>query len=599
MAAALAYAAGVEDAHDALHKTSKYDYLCTLYGLKQHKGECWHDALSTVFLFTDGIKEIIQYIFRYPIQEILSKITHNIRRGIIPEYYLPINIEEKDLDLFLKNIYEYIKELHFIFNNIKQYEDAMKVSDDESDNNSKNEEPATKKVLHLPRIQRQPSRDESIKCTQYIYNLYNINRLPEKKKEFDPNSHGGGNMQFLIQLNIINYTFMNYFRNEKPVEYLYAESIDFNFYLQNISTNFTNIVLRKNYISLLILHLERLIRDILPNTLGVNINCINIYKRAGDSHAQSFISCDNVDYFYDNNGVDDKNTLDFHEGIDDLQTTMKFPWREYLNNKFSSIIKYLKENFMDDSQFVGDNRELKIFELSILLNSISDFYNDHISFDNNGNILKGKIGRNYLNKFYIFNLDFILKSNEINEMDYNLKNIKYINFIERNRQNYINDKIIKINTSFTKEKLITEYGYNIFNFPEYIIKNPELLEKEIIAKNLLDLNLHTSRYMFEFFSEEEYLEYYDEDRNIIHELDEGRKSYILFYDEIRKKIGIYSYLPTLRRYYRILPGTPPGSPPPPRTPPGSPPPTSQLKYLKYKKKYLNLLKQINLSKHNI
>jgi hypothetical protein len=175
-------------------------------------------------------------------------------------------------------------------------------------------------------------------------------------------------------------------------------------------------------------------------------------------------------------------------------------------------------------------------------------------------------------------------------MDYNLKNIKFINFIERNRQNYINDKIIKINTSFTKEKLITEYGYNIFNFPEYIIKNPELLEKEIIAKNLLDLNLHKSRYMFEFFSEEEYLEYYDEDRNIIHELDEVRKSYILFYDEIRKKIGIDSYLHTLRRYYRILPETPPGSPPPP---------TSQLKYLKYKKKYLNLLKQINLSKHNI
>ena len=43
-------------------KPIEHQYLCTLYNLKQHRGECWHDAYATMMLFTDGIKEIIQDI---------------------------------------------------------------------------------------------------------------------------------------------------------------------------------------------------------------------------------------------------------------------------------------------------------------------------------------------------------------------------------------------------------------------------------------------------------------------------------------------------------------------------------------------------------
>ena len=92
--------------------------ICPINGLKQHSGECWHDAIATSLIFTDNIGDLIQYIFNNnKIDDIISRLRENTL--FIPYYYKPFNINDENIDRFIDDMIEYVTNLHTIYTNIK------------------------------------------------------------------------------------------------------------------------------------------------------------------------------------------------------------------------------------------------------------------------------------------------------------------------------------------------------------------------------------------------------------------------------------------------------------------------------------------------
>ena len=69
---------------------------CAKFGFNQHSGECWHDSLSMIFCYCDGIGENIQEIFNTE-ASFTDFITHleliKLNSNGIPFELLPPNFE--------------------------------------------------------------------------------------------------------------------------------------------------------------------------------------------------------------------------------------------------------------------------------------------------------------------------------------------------------------------------------------------------------------------------------------------------------------------------------------------------------------------------
>jgi hypothetical protein len=419
--------------------------ICPLYGLNQHSTECWHDSLTTTCFFTDGIGDIIQNIFNNnTLDTIIRKIRNNFKNNIIPKYYLPFNVENRneDLKLYHANCIEYIKNLHSIYTNIKLHDESL-----------------TKPTGFV----RQNSETDSFKCIKNIFNMYNINT--NRKYVYTQYEHSGYLPHYIIQLNTINYLFMNYFRKSKndksKIQYIYPEIIDFKYYINVLTTNFENNYI---YITNLVLHLGRIL-ELLPKSLGVIISSYKKDKEIGQYiyHDQSFITCNNKYYFYDNEGIDDKSIN---------LTTVEFEWKKYLEKKIKFIINELNTKYIDKTDYSME----KFLALIEIIESISDLYNGHhVDSD------FAQVGKMYLKNYNIFSLFFIFKTNETSYNDY-YKNYNRILYYSDISYYYNNQKIL----NYISDHQTGIFGYDIYNFPSYIISD---LEKGIINNNSNLLNL--------------------------------------------------------------------------------------------------------------
>ena len=99
-----------------LFKMKGGDVNCPKIGFHQHKGECWHDALSTILLYNDGISENVQNIFDVSNENESKLIINNkpfseldISGNEIPQDLLPINFDLDNTD-DKKKLIEYAKE---------------------------------------------------------------------------------------------------------------------------------------------------------------------------------------------------------------------------------------------------------------------------------------------------------------------------------------------------------------------------------------------------------------------------------------------------------------------------------------------------------
>jgi hypothetical protein len=128
---------------------------CPILGFSQHYEECWHDTLSTIMLFSDGICEIIQPIFENNIETIIIQINKNIDENKIPEYYLPFNIESSDKEFFKNEVNQYIRQLYFRYHN--EYKDIALLETLQDD------------IKEYPFF-RQPSLECSLESVKNIFN---------------------------------------------------------------------------------------------------------------------------------------------------------------------------------------------------------------------------------------------------------------------------------------------------------------------------------------------------------------------------------------------------------------------------------------------
>jgi hypothetical protein len=248
---------------------------CPKRGYSQHIGECWHDSLSTIFLYADELSEHAQELFDNPD----FNINNIINRPNLHEYdyLMPINIDDAaDYDKFKEYSTEYIINLRYRYLNDKL---PTKLPLYES-------RPITK--LSLPeattpiRRLRRNSISESLTCTEALYNITNINNA--NPKIFTKDFHPGSILISYIIYSTINYFLSSYVNKFINVSYFHMDSL------------FNQSIIE------MINELEDM-KAIIKTAHAISIIISN--NKHNQSHQVAFFSCNEDHYFYDDNGVYD------------------------------------------------------------------------------------------------------------------------------------------------------------------------------------------------------------------------------------------------------------------------------------------------------
>jgi ankyrin repeat protein len=142
---------------------------CAKIGFRQHEEECWHDSLSMIFCYCDGIGETIQEIFKSEdsFTEFIDTININQDNGV-PLELLPPNFDldnERDKIRLLELSKDYFKQLY------KRYANEQKIELDLTPSE-------LKKIQEL-------TREEKDIIDKYIYKNNLLDQYPDERQIFN------------------------------------------------------------------------------------------------------------------------------------------------------------------------------------------------------------------------------------------------------------------------------------------------------------------------------------------------------------------------------------------------------------------------------
>ena len=425
---------------------------CPIWGFQQHIGECWHDSLSTIMLFSDGICDIIQQIFKNDIETIITQINKNIDENKIPDYYLPFNIEPSDKDFFKNEVNEYVRQLYFRYHNESKEVALLDTLKED--------------IKKYPFF-RQPSLDCSLDSIENIFNIVNINN--NKPIKYLKDIHGGSTIHDLTVLSVINYCFMNYNRyaNLNENKYITSFYLDLS-YNRLLVTNFNKKA--KEILEDYIKYIEYIISLLDTDILCIAISLINRETKTG--HAQAFIKCNGKLYFYDNNGIE---KIDYKFNT----TLVEFNWKEYLKTKFLIIIQRIKDELLTielDKLDINTFYE-KFLDITKVVSGFLIGHGDDVTF-----------GYKMLENMYVDNLIFFKIKNEQNELEYYKKFDQYLydgTFFTYNNNKNINHILSNIN-----------FNENCIYFDKIINNNNYKLMYEMFLKYENSVNIIINYYYY-------------------------------------------------------------------------------------------------------
>jgi hypothetical protein len=463
---------------------------CPKWGYKQHLGECWHDAFTTILLYTDDLSEQLQEILddsNFDIDDIIEKTKQN------PKWFIPINIEDTDYDYFIKNAREYILNLKLRYDNQKAEAIIIKPPKDPR------LRPVKKKQLIGGVRPRRDSINESLKCSLAIYNISNINIL--RKNIFFYDSHGGYICHYYNILNIFNYFLLNYKKSKDDLYKILNNTFIKNINLYKYEISFDKLC---NIIEDKIKKYLEMINE----TKSLSVNISNEYL---GGHAICYFICNNIQYFYDDNGVDGENDPNPDESYDkkikekekikddikeakdiindffqideprqiefkkNVKTQFtKFNWKDILIKSLQDI---LENDISELKKIQSDNIEEINNKIIQINNKLNSFYEDNKYKDENS---INFIGKKYLKYFTINNIS-IININQINtETEYN-------NYLIPQTEFYNNLRSVNIilNDIMNDDKIVSD-PYELIAFIRHKIVLDDAKTLKMIEDNLLE-----------------------------------------------------------------------------------------------------------------
>jgi hypothetical protein len=450
---------------------------CPFIGFYQHRGECWHDSFTMILLYSDGLSEHIQQIFnttedyKFDYEDCITYAINNNK------FMLPINIEEKDYEVFFKNSINYIRQLYSRYMN-----DKLPILPKQRPPlpNIKQIEPSFKRF-------RRNSINESLACVNYIYKITNINMSDFKRINYTHIDHGGHMLHDFTILQLFNYFLLNYFppklhlvKNMKFINNHIIQFLDIGDFLNEYYIrlpDFSDMLFKINEIDRLLdickgIRIAIRFKEVFDEVF--KIKKIESSKLVG--HALSFIKCGDVEYFYDDNGVENgkkvvekehqliKSTIDDPElSIEELTfrkernlVLKQFNWKIYFKNKIKLIrpileemeksYKELEKIWLTIEDLPYDSPEKEKLRLSAneiqlkmkeIILSMSECFSDNKPEENM------PIGKSYLNMFFINTFEIITIDDLVNEDTY-MKSIANIYKNNKNINIYQNEKIDKL-----------------------------------------------------------------------------------------------------------------------------------------------------------
>jgi ankyrin repeat protein len=314
---------------------------CPIIGFHQHMGECWHDALSIMLLYCDGIGENAQKIFdatnggELELEINGQKISKlDILGDEIPQDLLPINFEldnQDDKKKFIKYAIQYITNLYSRYSN--------------------DTKPMEKKLelelpLVLPHFTRQNSFFSSLFCIKNIYGIVNHNNDNEILYSSLGSKHGGHDIHTISTLNLFSYLLLNDPTIEKKY-YLYSHEFNlekiFNIYkskkeVLSLITAIKNNIQKTDciYISSMSHKKKRYREEIYKEyeeKLIFDKQTSELDRTSG--HAQCFFTCGGEEKYYDDNGVHRYRDITKN---DKDKLIIPFQWKKYLIDIIQEII---------------------------------------------------------------------------------------------------------------------------------------------------------------------------------------------------------------------------------------------------------------------
>jgi len=426
---------------------------CPTFGFYQHHGECWHDALSMILLYSDALSDNIQAMFgseHFSTSNIIYQAITNQQL----QFLLPKNIESvEDLveDGVLFNVETYISELRSRYLNdklpIKRDRNLFgKIFDYTKGYISQLQSRYLSDKLPIEpediKLFRQNSIGETMMCTDIIFNIADINiniadiNIKESYKRLDQFGHRSGNILHTITvISLFNYFLLNYLPEQlgpvRELKFINMNILNINplnlFYTKDRKDQLTKKEKKK---VLYILHnsLLKLIEK-LDICIGICVTLSNRdeldIKQQLVRHAVAFIKCNDKLFFYDDNGVlNDEPDVEINDDVEFRNTSptllIEFDWIKYLKQKIEEIktkfIKLIHLNSLDVE-----------IELSHILEVILDF-SEFINIQKYGFINIQNYGRRYLENYFISELKIITLENLSTEEHYN-ETIKDINLI--------------------------------------------------------------------------------------------------------------------------------------------------------------------------
>jgi hypothetical protein len=408
-------------------KGGKYCEKCPVKGFIQHTGECWHDALSMILLFSNDISDDIQDKFNEwleddsKIDEYLNSIYNDKSRYVLLPFNIDVLTEELKLDIkqYITYLFaRYQKELIYTKELISQK--------------------GNKIPKKLESFMRQISEISSLSCVEYLFNIIANNTSYR-------NTKGGTTSDSYITKSLMNYVFAK-------SQVIKSICIDMNiFKMYNTEESF--------------IQYSQLIKDLINKCNGLSIS-ITVHKI---SHELACIKCQDQQFIYDDN-----RGTDYDDGI----SLKKFNWKSKLLEYFSSLetFKTIDEFISFFSKYFDYIPDKKISELTF-------YYKDN--FDSPNYFFTPSLYKKYTNEKAIKIqkqqlIDIIENKNPYIKINNDLiKNLLFYNvqlchiLFDYNVDFNINDSMILKYILIDGDNILIK---RLLTHPKINMHNPELLK---------------------------------------------------------------------------------------------------------------------------